>query len=41
MTAMRKTIFWVHLIVGVAAVISVVIMAAAGVVLSYERQARE
>ncbi len=34
----RKTLFWLHLSVGVAAGVFILIMAATGVVLALERQ---
>lgn len=37
----RKTLFWLHLPVGVAAGLFIFIMAATGVVLSFERQITE
>ncbi len=37
----RKTIFWLHLICGIAAGLVILIMSATGVILAYERQMQE
>ena len=38
---LRRTIFWIHLGVGASAALVVLMMAATGVILTYERQLNE
>ena len=38
---LRKTIFWIHLVVGVAAAIVILMMSVTGVILTYEMQLNE